>query len=75
MTMIGPSHKSHNALENYTTMHNFVTEMCTFLLQNGTLCHMGLVHCEICATGLLLWPLYVLLQYIAVIVSYMFLEK
>ena len=27
--------------------------MCTFLLQNGAMCDMELVHCEICATGLL----------------------
>ena len=31
---IDPSHKSHNALEKYSMMHHFVTEMCTFLLQN-----------------------------------------
>ena len=47
-----PSHKSHNASDEYTTMHHFVTEMCTFLLQNGALWDMGLVHCGICATGL-----------------------
>ena len=34
-------------------MHHFVTEMCTFLLQNGALWDMGLVHHEIYATGLL----------------------
>ena len=26
---IDPSHKSHNALEKYSMMHHFVTEMCT----------------------------------------------
>ena len=44
---------SHNA--------SFVTEMCThlctFLLQNDALWDMGLVHCGICATGLLQWKL------------------
>ena len=34
---IVPSHKSHNASNKYPTMHHFVTEMCTFLLQNGAL--------------------------------------
>ena len=27
--LIDPSHKSHNALDKYPTMHQFVTEMCT----------------------------------------------
>ena len=26
---VDPSHKSHNSLENYPTMHHFVTEICT----------------------------------------------
>ena len=30
-------HKSHSAPVPYPTMHHFVTEMCTFLLQNGAL--------------------------------------
>ena len=51
---IDPSHKSYNALDKYPTMHYFVTEMCTFLLQNGALWDMGMVHCGICATGLLI---------------------
>ena len=29
----------------HPTMHHFVTEMCTFLLQSGALRDMGLVHC------------------------------
>ena len=29
--MIDSSHKSHNALEKYPTMHHFVTEICTYL--------------------------------------------
>ena len=37
----------------YPIMHYFVTEMWTFLLQNGALWDMGLVHCGIYATGLL----------------------
>ena len=32
-------------------MQRFVTEMCTFLLQNGALWDMGLVHCGICEMG------------------------
>ena len=28
---IDQSHKSHNASEKYTTMHHFVTEMCTYV--------------------------------------------
>ena len=35
------------------TMHHFVMEMCTFLLQNGALLDMGLVHCGIGVIGLL----------------------
>ena len=46
------SHKSHNALDKYLTIFHFLTEMCTFWLQNGALWDMGLVHCGICATGL-----------------------
>ena len=34
-------------------MHHFVTEMCTFLLQNSALWGMGLVHFGICATYLI----------------------
>ena len=34
-------------------MHHFVTEMCTFLLQNGALWDMGLVYCVICAKCLI----------------------
>ena len=30
-------YKSYNAPVSYPTMHHFVTEMCTYLLQNGTL--------------------------------------
>ena len=39
-------------------MHHFVTEMCTFLLQNDALWEIyGLVHCGICAIGLM-WVTY-----------------
>ena len=38
-------HKSHNALVLYPAMHHFVTEMCTFLLQNGVLWDIYLMHC------------------------------
>ena len=41
----------------YSTMHHFVTEMCTHVYISVTKCcivgKMGLVHCGICATGLL----------------------
>ena len=36
----GQSHKSHNALDKYPSMHHFVIEICTralFLLQSGVL--------------------------------------
>ena len=46
-------HKSHNAPVPYPTVHHFVTEMCTFLLQNGTLWDICLMHCGICEMGLL----------------------
>ena len=63
---IDPSHKSHNALENYPTMHNFVTEMCTHVhisvtnwcivgYGTGALWDTELVHCGICATGVLMY--------------------
>ena len=45
-----PCHKSHNALDKYPTLHHFVAEMCTFLLQNGAPWDMVLVHCGICAS-------------------------
>ena len=35
-------------------MHHFVTEMCTFLLQNGALWDIHLMHCRICEMVLLL---------------------
>ena len=35
--------KSHNASVPYPTMHYFLTEMCTFLLQNGVLCDICLI--------------------------------
>ena len=38
---------SHNASNKCPTMHHFVTEMCTFLLQNGALWDLGLMHCAI----------------------------
>ena len=34
-------------------MHRFVTEMCTYLLQNGALWDMWLVHYGICESDLL----------------------
>ena len=47
------SHKSHNALDKYPTMHHCVTEMCTFVHISVTKwCIMGylsnLMHCGIC---------------------------
>ena len=50
------NHKSHNAPLPYPTMNHFVTEyanMCTFLLQNGALWDICLMHCGICTIGLL----------------------
>ena len=58
-----PLSLSHNVLDNYPTIPNFVTEMCTHvhisftkwcIVGNGTsvFSGMGLVHCGICATGL-----------------------
>ena len=35
----------------YPTMHHFVAEICTFLLQNGSLWDMGLMHCGTCEIG------------------------
>ena len=44
-----PFHKSHNALDEYPTMHHFVTEMCMHMHISVTKwCIMGLVHCGIC---------------------------
>ena len=59
-----PSHKSHNALDNYphnpgSTTHHFVTEMCIYLYVSITKWYirldMGVVHCGICTTGLLIY--------------------
>ena len=46
-------HKYHNEPVPYRTMHHFVTEMCVFLLQNGALWDIYLVHCGIC--GMVYW--------------------
>ena len=46
-------HKSLNALHKYLTMHHFAIEICTFLLQNGALWDVGLVHFRSCGMGLL----------------------
>ena len=49
------SHKSHNALNIYPTMHQFVTEMCTHVHISVTQwCNVtyGLVHCGIRAMSL-----------------------
>ena len=54
--IIDPSHKSHNALDKYPIMHHFVTEMCTHVhisVPKWCIVEYGLVHCGICATGLL----------------------
>ena len=47
-----PPHKSHNASGKYPTMHHFVTEMYTFLLQSGALWDICLMLCGICEMGL-----------------------
>ena len=41
-----------NVSDKYLTMHYFVTEMCTFLLQNAVLWDMEMVHCGIYALNL-----------------------
>ena len=38
-------HKSHNAPVPYPTVHHFVPEMRTFLLENGALWDSYLMHC------------------------------
>ena len=43
----------HNAPVPYPTIHHIVTEMCTFLLQNGALQDICPMHCRICEMGLL----------------------
>ena len=50
---IDQSHKSHNAPVPYPTMHHFGTYKCTFLLQNGALWDVCLMHCSICVMDLL----------------------
>ena len=45
-------YKSHNAPVTIPTVHHFVTEMCTFLLQNGALWDIHPMHCGICEIGL-----------------------
>ena len=40
--------QSHKPFDKYPAMHNFVTEMCTSLLQNDALWDKGLVHHGIC---------------------------
>ena len=55
--LIDQSHKFHNALDEYTTMHHFLPEVFTHVhisVKNGALWNMGLVHCGICATDLLI---------------------
>ena len=55
-TLFDQLHKSHNASSKYPTMHHFVKEMCTFLLQNGALWDICRMYCGICATDLImLW--------------------
>ena len=46
-------HKSHNVTVPYPTMHNFVAEMCTFLLQNDALWIFVL-----CIVGFVKWVYY-----------------
>ena len=40
---IDPSHKTHNALDKYLTMHHFITEMCIYMHISAFLLKM--VHC------------------------------
>ena len=46
---------SHNAPVPYPTMHHFVTEICTYLLQNVALWDICLMHCGICEMDSLLY--------------------
>ena len=46
-------HKSSNAPVPYPTMHQFITEMCTILLQNHALWVISLVHSGICEKELI----------------------
>ena len=48
---IDPIHQSHNVSEKHPRMHHFVTEMCTYLLQNVAFWDMGLLHCGIYELG------------------------
>ena len=50
LVLIHPSHESCNTSDQYPPMHHFVTEMCTSLLQNGTLRDMELLYCVIYTT-------------------------
>ena len=45
-------HKFPDVPVPYTTMCLFVTETCTFLLQNGALWDIGLMHCGVFEMGL-----------------------
>ena len=50
-----PSHKSHNAPDKCTILQQKCAHVYTFLLQCGAFWDMGLVHCDIGATGLVQW--------------------
>ena len=41
-------HKPHNAQVPYLTMNQFITEMCTLLLQNHALWVISPTHCGLC---------------------------
>ena len=51
--VVSVSSLSHMHQSHIPTMHHFVTEMCTFLLQNCALLDISLVHCGICELDLL----------------------
>ena len=55
---MNPSHESHRALDKYSKMHYFVTEMHThghehIFVTNRAFFYMGVIHCVICARSLL----------------------
>ena len=55
---MNPSHESHSALDKYSKMHYFVTEMHThghehIFVTNRAFLDMGVIHCVICTRSLL----------------------
>ena len=52
--LIEPSHKSHNASDQYLTMYHFVAELCTLVKKSVTKwCTLRIVQHWVCAADLL----------------------